>query len=334
MADASTTSDRVSFLVTDDELWIANTGRALTDGDVQGLCGLGASSKVDAAGNRRASIGHKGLGFKSVLEITDEPSVFSRTTSFTLGADNARPLVAEPVGRAVAAGAESRSGDAIPVARHRTRHRAGPSTRLTASTPRSASRSSDSLDGERRAAVADLLLGLPLTTVLFLKHLEAIDVRVEQDGRRDAAHMDRRSASASDEAANSWSEAHGFGGSGTYRVTVADGDADGATFLVAHDDEVAIGDRPSRPFRTGLGGRRPHRGLGRRARARARDDSRRSGGTSTCSCRRPRRARIRSWSTGRSRPISRASTFACLRGRRRLQRSPRPPRCASRRAPS
>src|SRR3954466_12741967 len=67
MADASTTSDRVSFLVTDDELWIANTGRALTDDDVLGLCGLGASSKVDTAGNRRASIGHKGLGFKSVL---------------------------------------------------------------------------------------------------------------------------------------------------------------------------------------------------------------------------------------------------------------------------
>jgi hypothetical protein len=76
----------VSFLVTNDELWIANTGRALTDDDVLGLCGLGASSKVDAAGNRRASIGHKGLAFKSVLEVTDEPCAFSRTTSFTLGA--------------------------------------------------------------------------------------------------------------------------------------------------------------------------------------------------------------------------------------------------------
>jgi KAP family P-loop domain len=31
MAAAATSSDRVSFLVTDDELWIANTGRALTD---------------------------------------------------------------------------------------------------------------------------------------------------------------------------------------------------------------------------------------------------------------------------------------------------------------
>ena len=48
MADSATTSDRVSFLVTDEELWIANTGRALTDDDVLGLCGLGASSKIDA----------------------------------------------------------------------------------------------------------------------------------------------------------------------------------------------------------------------------------------------------------------------------------------------
>ena len=56
MADVSTTDDRVSFLVTDDELWIANTGRPLTEDDVQGLCGLGASSKVDAAGQRRARV--------------------------------------------------------------------------------------------------------------------------------------------------------------------------------------------------------------------------------------------------------------------------------------
>jgi hypothetical protein len=65
MADMPTSSDRVAFLITDDELWIANDGRALTDADVQGLCGLGASSKVGAGGRRRASIGHKGLGFKS-----------------------------------------------------------------------------------------------------------------------------------------------------------------------------------------------------------------------------------------------------------------------------
>src|ERR1039457_3823971 len=90
MADGTSGQDRVSFLVNDRELWIANSGRPLTDDDVQGLCGLGASSKVDALGTRRASIGHKGLGFKSVLEITSAPAVYSRTYSFELGEAHAR----------------------------------------------------------------------------------------------------------------------------------------------------------------------------------------------------------------------------------------------------
>lgn len=159
MADASTTSDSVSFLVTDDELWIANTGRALTDGDVLGLCGLGASSKVDARGNRRASIGHKGLGFKSVLEITDEPSVYSRTTSFALGAENARPLVemlwdelSLPVPRAV------------PAMRFPSRVTSNESrwSDYEARGFNTAFRFpfKDSLDSEHRTAIADLLLGL------------------------------------------------------------------------------------------------------------------------------------------------------------------------------
>ena len=42
MADQQDAEDRVSFLITDEDLWMANSGRALTDDDVQGLCGLGA----------------------------------------------------------------------------------------------------------------------------------------------------------------------------------------------------------------------------------------------------------------------------------------------------
>lgn len=246
MADASTTSDRVSFLVTDDELWIANTGRALTDDDVLGLCGLGASSKIDATGNRRASIGHKGLGFKSVLEVTDEPTVFSRSTSFTLGADNARPLVRD-LWRELS----------LP------QPTAVPAMRFPAPPTAKPQRWSDyqsegfntafrfpfkgSIDSDHRAAVADLLLGLPLTTVLFLKHLEEIDVRVEQRARRTQRTWKVRRERL-DERSGTWSEAHGFGGSGMYRVAVTDGEQT-ATFLVAHDDEVVIG-----PCRSGLSG--------------------------------------------------------------------------------
>lgn len=246
MADASTTSDSVSFLVTDDELWIANTGRALTDDDVLGLCGLGASSKVDAEGNRRASIGHKGLGFKSVLEVTDEPSVYSQTTSFTLGARNARPLVARlwdelalPVPRAV------------PAMRFPARV-AGDTSRWVDYQAQGFNTAfcfpfKESLDAGHRTAVADHLLGLPLTTVLFLKHLERIAVRVEQGTRQVERTwtVRREHLGASTDA---WSETHGFGGSGTYRVTVTDGEQ-AATFLVAHDDDVPIGDR-----RSGLSG--------------------------------------------------------------------------------
>ena len=57
MADGASAQDRVSFRVTDDELWIANSGRSLTVEDVQGLCGLGARRRYAsyAIGSSRAS---------------------------------------------------------------------------------------------------------------------------------------------------------------------------------------------------------------------------------------------------------------------------------------
>lgn len=90
MEENESETDTVAFIVTDDELWMANTGRELSESDVEGLCGLGASSKIDAHGVRRASIGHKGLGFKSVLEVTDTPAALSRTHCFELGKGHAR----------------------------------------------------------------------------------------------------------------------------------------------------------------------------------------------------------------------------------------------------
>lgn len=238
MADASTTSDRVSFLVTDNELWIANTGRALTEDDVQGLCGLGASSKVDAAGNRRASIGHKGLGFKSVLEITDEPAVYSRTYSFTLGARHARPEV-EALWRS-----EGRpKPPSVPAMRFPARLEE-PDDRWAQYAAEGFNTAfcfpfRDSVEAEGRADVAEMLLGLPLTTVLFLKHLETVEVRVEREHRSEERTwtVERQRL---DPDRGKWSESSGFLGSGVYRVSVATAEQS-ATFLVAHDSEVAIG---------------------------------------------------------------------------------------------
>ena len=238
MVDSARASDRVSFLVTDEELWIANTGRALTDDDVLGLCGLGASSKVDVQGNRRASIGHKGLGFKSVLEVTDEPSVYSSTTSFKLGAWNARPRIEALWDELGLAAPKS-----VPAMRF--------PTAVTGARPRWAEYQADgfntafcfpfkaSLDAEHRTAVGDLLIGLPLTTVLFLKHLERVDIRVKQ-GSRAISRTWRVQRERWDDASANWSAVDGFAGSGVYRVTVTDGDQT-ATFLLAHDEEVTIG---------------------------------------------------------------------------------------------
>ena len=90
----------IRFELTDSDLWVANSGRALDEADIRGLCGISASKKSLQHGQkRRASIGHKGMGFKSVLEITDAPEVFSTTVCVRFSPEAAvrgvQPLVTE-----------------------------------------------------------------------------------------------------------------------------------------------------------------------------------------------------------------------------------------------
>ena len=247
MEGHATQRDSVAFLITDDALWMANSGRALTDADVQGLCGLGASSKVDAAGTKRASIGHKGLGFKSVLEITDAPAVFSRTHSFRLGEREARPHIEalwDELGNArprtvpvMRFPSSIDDGDAD--TRWRDLRDDGFNTAFVF--PFRAD-----LEPEQRASLAERLLGLPLTTVLFLKHLESVVVEIDQAGRSERREWTvRREVVDGDR----WVPVPGLGGSGLYRVTVSSTDDDQAAFYIAHDANVPIGSN-----RVGLSG--------------------------------------------------------------------------------
>lgn len=237
MADGTAGSDRVSFLVTDHELWIANSGRPLTDDDVQGLCGLGASSKVDARGKRRASIGHKGLGFKSVLEITSAPAVHSRTFSFELGAAHARQYV-DPLWRE----AGLVSPRAVPAMRFPSRLSISP-TQWVAYEKEGFNTAfrfpfTPGLTLDKQSSLAQLLLGLPLTTVLFLKHLERVEVAVNQRGRRETRSWRVRRERLDD---GQWSASSGLVRTGLYRVAVEADDGDAATFLLAHNADVEIG---------------------------------------------------------------------------------------------
>jgi hypothetical protein len=72
---------RVRVELVDDQgshgaLLVANTGRPLTDANFRAMVSLFQSGKRPGEG-----VGHKGVGFKSVLELTDAPEIFSRSTS-------------------------------------------------------------------------------------------------------------------------------------------------------------------------------------------------------------------------------------------------------------
>lgn len=76
---------RVTFRLTDTALIVADNGYGFGEKQVEAICSLGRSSKDPGT-----SVGHKGLGFKSVGEITDHPQVMSRLASFQFDGERVR----------------------------------------------------------------------------------------------------------------------------------------------------------------------------------------------------------------------------------------------------
>lgn len=95
--DASVGMDRaggtVRFQLTDHALVVADCGSGFRTSQIKAICGLGRSSKDPSE-----SIGYKGLGFKSVGEISDSPQVLSLDARFTFSEVRARDALAELVG--------------------------------------------------------------------------------------------------------------------------------------------------------------------------------------------------------------------------------------------
>jgi len=63
-------------------LYVANGGLPLLDKDFTSLCRVGMSSK-----RPDQAIGHKGVGFKSVLNLTEAPEVYSKAAADSTGFD-------------------------------------------------------------------------------------------------------------------------------------------------------------------------------------------------------------------------------------------------------
>jgi hypothetical protein len=91
-ADAGS-SGRARFVLTDNSLIVADNGAGFGEDQVRAICGLGRSSK-----DPRKSVGYKGLGFKSVGEITSRPQIASNSLTFEFDDQHARQAVAQIAG--------------------------------------------------------------------------------------------------------------------------------------------------------------------------------------------------------------------------------------------
>ena len=236
---AGTASACIRFELTDTDLWVANSGRALDEADIRGLCGISASKKSLQHGQkRRASIGHKGMGFKSVLEITDAPEVFSTTVCFRFSPEAAvrgvQPLVTE--------------GKLEQVLRAPATRFPWPANREDAEWERLRQRGMntafrfplrDKMNVEQRDRLATVLRELPVTSLVFLKNIG----RVEVDIRRSNETISFAWSVHRQHADNlGWTDVHGFSDSGDYLVTLAPDTGAIETFVLAYDSDIAIGD--------------------------------------------------------------------------------------------
>ncbi|MDP9934755.1 superfamily II DNA or RNA helicase [Paenarthrobacter nicotinovorans] len=78
---------RIKLVLTDQHLYCANDGQEFRQ------AGIDAITHAYLSDKRGEEIGRYGLGFKSVLAVTDNPQVFSRSVSFHFGAPEAQAIL-------------------------------------------------------------------------------------------------------------------------------------------------------------------------------------------------------------------------------------------------
>ncbi len=88
-------ASEVTFELFEDRLEVRHDGRAFTDTDVRGICGVGKGTKADDL----TKIGKFGIGFKSVYAYTRSPQVHSSGEHFRIES-YVRPTAVEPITQA------------------------------------------------------------------------------------------------------------------------------------------------------------------------------------------------------------------------------------------
>ncbi|MGX0887790.1 hypothetical protein ACUW97_002221 [Kocuria rhizophila] len=83
----SGTRGKIELVLTEDHLYCANDGKAFERAGVEAITHAYLSDK------RGGEIGRYGLGFKSVLAVSDNPQIFSRSASFQFGSPAAREVL-------------------------------------------------------------------------------------------------------------------------------------------------------------------------------------------------------------------------------------------------
>lgn len=229
----------VRFELTDTDLWVANSGRELDEADIRGLCGISASKKSLQRGQkRRASIGHKGMGFKSVLEITDAPEVYSTTVSFCFSPSAAvrsvQPLVAEGKLEEISRAPATR----FPWPANREENAEWARLRQQGMNTAFRFPLRDKMTGEQRDRLASVLRELPVTSLIFLKHIGRVEVDISRSSDRLSFAWSVNRQQSDD---SGWKDVSGFAESGDYRVTLKADDGALETFLLAYDGDIAIG---------------------------------------------------------------------------------------------
>ena len=97
----------------------------------------------------------------------------------------------------------------------------------------------DKISEEQRDRLATVLRELPITSLVFLKHIGRVEVGIKRSSetRSFAWSVHRQQAGDS-----GWRDVSGFAESGDYRVTLNPDNGSIETFVLAYDADIAIGD--------------------------------------------------------------------------------------------